>query len=422
MKRTSTIHYSLSTIHSRSRGRLRAGSALVMAIWIIAVLSLLVLNFATEAHLQTSVNLYMRERIRVAHLTDSGIAIAESVILNFPEVQEAADDEREEDLEKLMEDDRWIQEKRELKRGSRTTIGPIVVDKENPSGGTVTIEIESLGGGDNGGAKLNINTLFKGDGGHPHYLELWEGILSWAGVPEEPQELRQELIDCWTDWRDSDTVKSGDDGAEADWYEEDQEEHEVAEEQKYVPRNGEIPDIKELAKVKGFYRYTKDQKEVVSPLLTGGKWDPDDDDSPVVKNILDILDTKGGQKINVNLASADVLSVIPGIGIDPNNGEPMDEDVVGAIIEARKDAPPDGEKFVNDEDYGPFKDWNDLQNRVPEIDMVANEYLSFKNESNDGAQFKLTITGTSSGLSHSIQAVVYVKEKKLHFIRWQEDP
>ena len=40
----------------------------------------------------------MRERIRVAHLTDSGIAIAESVILNFPEVQEAAEDEREEDL------------------------------------------------------------------------------------------------------------------------------------------------------------------------------------------------------------------------------------------------------------------------------------------------------------------------------------
>ena len=402
-------------IHSTSLAR--RGSALVMAIWIIAVLSLLVLNFATEAHLQTSVNLYMRERIRVAHLTDAGIAIAESVILNFPEVQDAVDDEREEDLEKLLEDDRWIIEKRELKRGSKTTIGPIVVDKENPSAGTVTIEIESIGGGDNGGAKININTLHKE--GHPRYAELWEGILSWAGVPEDPKEAREELVECWTDWRDSDTVKTGDNGAEADWYEEDQEEHEVADEQKYVPRNGEIPDIKELAKVKGFYRYTKDGK-VVSPLLTGGKWDPDDDDSPTVKSILDILGTMGGQKINVNLASRDVLSVIPGIGID-SDGEEMDKDVVGAILEARSD-PPEGEKFVDDDDYGPFKDWNDLLSRVPEIGNEANEYLTYTNDSKDGAQFKLTITGTSSGLSHSIQAVVYVKEKKLRFIRWQEDP
>ena len=184
MKRAPAIHPSNSACR---------GSALVMAIWIIAVLSLLVLNFATEAHLQTSVNLYMRERIRVAHLTDAGIAIAETVILNFPNVQEAADDEREEDLDKLLEDDRWIIEKRELKRGSKTTIGPIVVDKENPSAGTVTIEIESIGGGDNGGAKFNINTLHKD--GHPRYAELWEGILSWAGVPEEPKEEREELTE-----------------------------------------------------------------------------------------------------------------------------------------------------------------------------------------------------------------------------------
>ena len=399
---------------------MKRGSALVMAIWIIAILSLLVLNFATEAHLQTSVNLYMRERIRVSHLTDAGIAIAESVILNFPNVSEESEDETQEDLNKLLEDDRWLMEKRELKRGSKTTIGPIIVDKENPDGGSVTIQIESVGGGENGGAKININTLFKGEGGHPRYAELWEGIFVWAGVPDQPQELREELIDCWSDWRDSDSVKSGNDGAEADWYEEEQEEHEVIDEQKYVPRNGEIPDIKELAKVKGFYRYTKDE-EVVSPLLTGGKWDPDDDDSPTVRSILEILDVMGGQKINVNLASASVLSVIPGIGID-SNGEPMEEDVVNAIIEARNDTPPEGEKFVKDEDYGPFKDWPDLLNRVPDIGAEANEYLSFKNDSNDGAQFKLTITGTSSGLSHSIKAVVYVKEKKLHFIRWQEDP
>ena len=40
----------------------RAGSALVMALWIILVLSIMVLSFATEAHMQAGVNVYVREK------------------------------------------------------------------------------------------------------------------------------------------------------------------------------------------------------------------------------------------------------------------------------------------------------------------------------------------------------------------------
>ena len=54
----------------------RRGSALVGAIWILAVLSVLIATYAVDAQLQTRINLYLQERVRVDHLTDAGIIFA----------------------------------------------------------------------------------------------------------------------------------------------------------------------------------------------------------------------------------------------------------------------------------------------------------------------------------------------------------
>ena len=59
---------------------MRRGSALLMALWIIAILSVMVLSFANEAHLQTGINVYVRERNRVNRLVDAGQILAEVVI------------------------------------------------------------------------------------------------------------------------------------------------------------------------------------------------------------------------------------------------------------------------------------------------------------------------------------------------------
>ena len=91
------------------RGRIRFGargalasraSALVVALWVIAVLSVMVLSFATEAHLQTGINVYVRERNRVNRLVDAGQALAEVVIAGFSEAKDWSEDE---DLEELLE-------------------------------------------------------------------------------------------------------------------------------------------------------------------------------------------------------------------------------------------------------------------------------------------------------------------------------
>ena len=179
------------------RADMKKGSALIMVIWTIAVLSVIVMSFAVEAKLQSAVNVYVRERAKMDRLIDAGKVLAEMVISSYDSVPEYSEDEN---LDELLEDDRWIQEKRQLKQtGASALIGPIAIDELNPDDGTVTVEIESVGGGEGGGPKFNINTLYPG--GHPHFAEIWENILYWAGVPEDDHEY---FLNAWLDWRDED--------------------------------------------------------------------------------------------------------------------------------------------------------------------------------------------------------------------------
>ena len=83
---------------------MKRGSALLMALWIIAVLSVMVLSFSTEAHLQTGINVYVRERNRVNRLMDAGQVLGEVVLLGYEDAKEWSADE---DEEELLEDDRW---------------------------------------------------------------------------------------------------------------------------------------------------------------------------------------------------------------------------------------------------------------------------------------------------------------------------
>ena len=96
----------------------KRGSALVMVIWTITILSLLVISFAMEAKLQSFVNVFMRERVRLENLVENGTVLAEVIVIGAPEVSAETEDE---DLEELLEDDRWLLEKRELKKNGRVT-------------------------------------------------------------------------------------------------------------------------------------------------------------------------------------------------------------------------------------------------------------------------------------------------------------
>ena len=393
-----------------------------MVIWTIAIISAMVVSFAVEAKLQTAANVYMRERVHMDHLVDAGRVLAEMVIAKHQSVVDYSEDEN---LDELLETDRWIQEKRQLKQtGSTTTIGPIVVDERTTASsglsssslaaspddelanrGTVTVQIESVGGGEGGGPKFNINNLYP------------------KGNPGVPEDDHAYFINAWIDWRDDDDVKMGDygdnrkDGGEKEYYEDLCEENE---EEVYKPRNGPIPDLKELAKIGPFRQHPG--------LLTGGVYNPEDkeDDQIVVSNITEVLTVFGGDKINVNLASKDVLMCIPGIRSTDDPEDAEDADLISqAIIDWRGGLDKDGNQVdLEEEETGTLiKSWSKLQEITSdEIGKEAQEYIGFTGGQGDGALYRITITAQSVGMTHVVKAKMTIRESKPVYLEWSEDP
>ena len=398
----------------------RTGSALVTVIWVVAVLSLIVLNFAAEAKLQSVVNRHTTERVRVNSLTDAGRVIAEVILTEYQNVSEAPDDQSLDDMEEEFQQDRWIQEKRDLKSSSSVDTGAIIVDAQDPDSGTVSVRIEAKE------TKLNINTLWSG--GNQNWLEIWENILAACNVPEE---YWNELISSWNDWRDPDNAISQDllgeyprgEGGEDEFYRDElKSEDGTMEFEPCKPRNGEISDLKELAMLKGFREHPV--------VLTGGVINPEDkeEDQITVKSILGYFDVIGTGKVNVNAASKEILMTIPGIADDLENTSAFaatGEEIVQAILDFREkpDATAADAAFFKEEDYGSFKDFSDLQTRIQEktnseIGNEAANYLIYAPE----MYFEVTIVGASAGISHTVKAVAMVQDGKVRYIRWQEDP
>ena len=415
----------------------RRGSALVFAIWVIAVLSIMVLSFSFEAKQQSGINLYVQQRNRVTHLIDAGKILAEIVLTGYKDV---ADWTVDQDAEKMLEDDAWFKEKQDLKSSSKCTIGPVFLDEENPEGSLVTIEIETANSGASG--IININELYSGSGesADSKYIERWWMILQAHNIPEEldtPEEGRinlwNVLIASWNDWRDTDdTVTSIDGeecGAENEWYEELEEKYKnIDDDQKTElarrPRNAAIPDIKELQYVRGFRDYPQ--------VLTGGVINPWDDekDHIEVKGLKDLFSTDGPSKININnISSIEALVSVPGIYSDPKDDDCVEEarEIAEAILAALKQMPEDRDV---DESIGtwPFMDWNDMLRRIDDgtspvkstdIGSEAKNYLVFSPE--EDTVFKIKITGESMGMSRSVTAEGYVTDKTVRYVKWSEE-
>lgn len=403
----------------------RTGSALVTVIWVVAVLSLIVLNFAAEAKLQSVVNRHTTERVRVNSLTDAGRVIAEVILSDYQNVSDEPLDQSLDDMEEEFQEDRWIQEKRDLKSSSSVDTGAIVLDAQDPDSGTVSVQIKTIE------SSFNINTLWSG--GDQNWLEIWENILAACNVPEE---YWNELICSWNDWRDPDNAISQDllgeypsgEGGEAEYYRDElKSEDGTMEFEPCKPRNGEISDLKELAMLKGFREHPA--------VLNGDVINPEDKEEDQIrcrnkqgKTLLDYFSVYGSGKINVNTADPWILGAIPGISDDLNNTSSFaaaGEEIVQAIVGFREkaDATANDATFFKEEDYGSFKDFSDLQSRIQEktsssIGNEASNYLVYAPET----YFEITITGASAGITHSVKAVAMVQDSKVRYIRWQEDP
>lgn len=412
----------------------RKGSALVAVIWLLAVLSILIASYAVDAHLQTRINIYLRERVTVDHLTEAGLAIAEVILTDYQNVSEAASDS---ELEEKLEDDRWYTEKLSLKSqgGKEVTTGAVPVDALNPNGGTVSVTIRPIE------SKLNINNLYAG--GDQNFGEIWMRILAVSGIPKDYWD---GIVNGWCDWRDTDGTTTGgarseNAGAENDFYTDAYQDfvdgRDVEKNKNYKPkaRDGEIVDIEELKAIKGFNEY--DEKPInADAILNGGVLNPaeDEKDQIVVTNgISAFFSLYGSGKINVNaVKDPRVLAVIPGIfqgNPDDQRADDIEEAMAIAqkIIELRETMPTDGKSPLiassdEENDTGAYKDFNNLQMRLQDVGLDiqndASNYLSFQPDK----FFEITIIGKSFGIVHKIVAVALVDGDKVRYLRWQEDP
>ena len=417
---------------------MKRGSALLMALWIILVLGVIVISFAFEAKLQGGINLYVQGKNRVKRMMEAGKTIGEVVIANYADAKRW---EENEDEKELLEDDRWYKEKRALKYSKGCTIGPLVLDAEDPDSGTITVEI-TLDSSDES-AGININKLVQDS----NYDDRMRMILDSIGVPREKNfdigenktiGLQSHIIACIKDFIDDDDTRydihnneTGDgEGAEKAEYEEYYEDHkkEFADEDRFEPANCELTDIKELSRALCFRE--------LPAILTGGvlnPWEDKENQIIISKGLVSsgLLSVTGDGKVNVNRASADQLLLVPGI-LDPEELDDGDleesREVAEAIVNCRKIKPEDYDvpEDCSEWGYGEYTDdwWTDLTRRVSDefdvtIDPAAKEYLTALPGESDSI-FRMKIIAEVLDMAYVAECTCYVKDKKVRYTRWKE--
>ena len=383
----------------------RRGSVLVMALWIIAIMSVMVVSFAFEARQQAGIDVYVRERNRVSRLIESGRVLGEAVLLGYKDAPEPEIKSGAPDWDDAFEEDRWVIEKYALKNDHTCTIGPIVLDEpetDGEGGGedapTLTVELKF----ESAMSKIDINSLTDEKG-----FEIFKTILRDSGIDDELEvevedagrsgskrhNLINLLVASWKDWRDEDdTVSRGpfesgsdydydpqdDDGAEKSWYEERDEEDEIPVKDRRVPANGPIKQLEELSYIRGFRDFPS--------VLTGGrlydgtegddkrgkreKDDKDDENNPLLTGIMDNFKVSGGLKIELNeeTREKDLMTILSPM-YDPDDARESEDcaDLVQAILTALKTLPEDEDDIDETRTWWPFKDFSDLEKRVDDV-------------------------------------------------------
>jgi general secretion pathway protein K len=346
----------------RVSGR-RGGSAMVVAIWVILLLSILVGSFAYEAHLEAQVTSYYRKRTRAEYLARSGFVVAQMLMARSAEVDPDAEADPE---------DRWFDPAVRLKQGVLLGLEEAVGD------GLIVLDIVPEP------ARRNINRLDAGENENAAEVEAnLERILEIGGIGEE---MWPDFVDPFIDWIDADEESRGDPAETEDYY--------ATLEPPYRAKNGPLDTIEELLLIKNFDR-TVLYGGVIEPLFEG--------EAPItITGIEDLLTTYGDGKVNVNAAPERVLMTLPEV----------DEVVAGAIREER-DGLPGAEGVL--EGGAPFESPDDFVARL-ELPDTLKRYVT-----TESAVYRVTSTGESGGVRRIIWAIVEFTGGRMRVLRWRED-
>lgn len=330
----------------------RDASALIIVLWVIALLSVLIGGFAFDMHLESRIVSYQRKKLKSIYLARAGIEYARALLARSATVQGAKDDEE-------TKAKPWYNDAKRLRQGYA-----VVGLTDQLGEGTIIVNIVPEP------ALRNINKLKDED---------WERIFKVGGVPEERWS---ELIDSFNDWRD------GDDQANLDGAETDDYYARLDPPYKARGRKGKeatLDTVEELLLIKGFSR----------SILYGGPIAEDDTNSVAISGVADLLTAlkESGEQVNINAASKRVLMTLPGV----------DETIAEAIIETREGLTA-GAKIG--EDYF-FRDVNDLFGRVPALSTMPPEDQQYLRTLVGSASsvYRITSVGRVHGVDYKIVSV-----------------
>ncbi len=292
----------------------RRGSALIVALWVILILTILVGGMAFEMRVEANVAGYYRKRVKAQYLAQAGVEWTKA-LLNKQVTEAVVDGELKVDAD--QDEDLVRNAYRVQKMGQGFEV------KRTLGAGTFTLNVrpEAAKG-------FNINTLAQQAGSDPDARCVLEEILDQAEVP---LELQDELIDCLIDW-----VDPGDEhrinGAETD--------DAFYADRGYEVKNGPLDSVEELLLIKGW----------TEAIVFGGP--PIEKDGPPLPGLYTKFTVWGDGKLSVNDADSLLL-----LGICD-----IDELVVEDIERARLGV--DGEAGTLDDG---IKDLSEVAGMTPQI-------------------------------------------------------
>jgi len=241
----------LPTTESESK----EGAALLVALWVLIILSLIVGSFAFEVQLEAMLVSHKRKKFRAEMMAYSGLEYARALLDKRSEAKELEIEDMEEDKDGFMQAALYI------KRGLSTTSTIELGD------GKFSVTMESAEAG------RNINLLTRQE---------WLNILEMANVPSTEWDT---MIDCLEDWIDKGDLHQLS-GAESD--------DPFYQDRGYPVKNGPLDSVEELLLIKGWGE----------DILYGKE---SDEESDAIFGIGKLLTVWGDGKVNLNTASTDVL-------------------------------------------------------------------------------------------------------------------
>jgi len=235
----------------------RRGSALIVVLWTVMILSLLVSTFLFEMHLEAQVVSHRRRKLQAEALAQAGLATARALLSGRGEA--AGEDWNREDPFQLAF--------HRLQRGL-----PVQGYREELINGSFELSLVPEN------ARRNVNRMTE---------EEWLLLLHACRVPESKWSA---LIDCFMDWTDENDLHRLN-GAESDdpWYQE----------RGYKVKNRPLDSVDELLLIKSF------TEEIVFGGLS--------EEGEMMSGLADKLTVFGAGRVNINSAPLEVLLSLPAL-------------------------------------------------------------------------------------------------------------